>query len=118
MARIKIDTYADPSDASAALGALREVGLNPGDVGSAWKASVSDAAVAVHEVSVEGLGPLHFTGWLAESALKAAETASAVDLAQALKAAGLEEKDIARARDALTSGGGVIGVRARDSLSA
>lgn len=118
MARIKIDIHSNPRDAAAALGALREVGLNPGDVGAVWKPNVSDAGVVVHEVSVERLGALHFTGWLADAALKAAETAQVVDLEEALTAAGLDEKDVARAEEALARGGGVVGVRARDSLGA
>lgn len=118
MARIKIDVYADQRDAAAALGALRGVGLNPGDVASAWRAGERETGVAVHEVSVADVGLVHFTGWLAEHALKAAETGRDVDLTVAFRSAGLDDKDITRAQEALAGGGGLIGVRARDSLSA
>lgn len=118
MARIKIDLYTDPKEAAAALRSLRDVGMNPGDVASAWKVGDLNAGVAVHEVSTAEIGPLQLTGWLAEHALKAAEIATDVELAVVLNAAGLDDREVARVTDALTQGAGVIGVRARDSLGA
>lgn len=127
MTRVTIDIRKDRNDAAASLSSLRDVGLNAGDIGSAWPAprenddtaSTPRASVAVHEVAITGLGPVHFTGWLAEIALKTpAGPDGSVDLGPVLAAASLDQKDITRTRDALLKGGGVIAVRARDALIA
>lgn len=126
MARVTIDIRKDRNDAAASLSSLRDVGLNAGDIGSAWPASLPEAdegdastrsAVAVHEVVITGIGPVHFTGWLAEIALKTEPgPVGTVDLDTVLAGASLDQKDVTRVREALIKGGGVITVRARDAL--
>ncbi len=122
MPRMKIDFYPNREDAADALSSLREVGLNPGDVGGAWAARTPEIGTAEdagrtdgsHLIAVEDLGPVRFSGWLAEIALKSAGERTPVPLASIFQDLTPDAAELARVRDALASGGGVIGVRARD----
>ncbi len=124
MPRTKIDFHETRQDAASALSSLREVGLNPGDIGGAW---LDDAAAGPgredaplqatrQTVDVRDLGRVQFTGWLAE----AAQPFRTVDQPTPLSAVlgdHADEADLTRIRETLVAGGGIVGVRARDAFN-
>lgn len=118
MPRTKIDFYQSRRDAAAALASLRDIGLNPGDIGGAWLAAedpLDDASAhgPVQVTDVEEVGRVRFSGWLAEAAQRVAGGARAAPLSTIL-ADLTDAADAQRVRDTLVAGGGIVGVRARD----
>ena len=121
MPRTKINFHEDRQDAATALASLREVGLNPGDIGGAWlddaqaKAEGLDKATR-RTVEVQDLGRVQFTGWLAEAALKFSDAEQAAPLSSIL-GDHADAAELDRIRQTLASGGGIVGVRARDAFN-
>lgn len=126
MPRTKIDFYQSRRDAAASLSSLRDVGLNPGDVSGAWLAetaagSPDDAAstsASSRRIPVEDVGDVEFTGWLAQVALDALGDGSTAALSAIFRDLTSDDAELARVRDTLRAGGGVVGVRARDAFNA
>jgi len=124
MPRTKIDFHQSRQDAAAALSSLREVGLNPGDVGGAWLAgedpfdAVDDASMngPGQLIEVEEIGLVRFSGWLADAAHEAAGNRPAAPLSVIFDDL-TDDAELQRVRDILASGGGIVGVRARDALN-
>lgn len=124
MPRITINYYDDRQTAAAALVALRDVGLNASDVGSAWLApdTEEDADLEVVKLadrsrtSIDGIGIVEFTGWLAHAARDVLAPGEASDVATILRHYEVEEAEIRRITQALADGKALVGVRARDSL--
>ena len=124
MPRITINYYDDRQTAAAALVALRDVGLNAGDVGSAWLVpdTEEDADLEVVKLadrsrtSVDGIGLVEFTGWMAEAARDVLTPGETSNVATILRDYEVDETEIRRITQALADGMGLVGVRARDSL--
>lgn len=124
MPRITINYYDDRQTAAAALVALRDVGLNAGDVGSAWLVPdpEEDADLEVVKLadrsrtSVDGVGIVEFTGWLAQAAKDGRTPGETSNVATILREYEVDETEIRRITQALADGKGLVGVRARDSL--
>ena len=124
MPRITINYYGDRQTAAAALVALRDVGLNAGDVGSAWIAPdpKEDAHLEVVKLAdrcrkaVDGIGIVEFTGWLAQAAREVLAPGEMSNVATILHEYNLDETEISRITHALADGKGLVGVRARDNL--
>lgn len=125
MPRTTIDFHDDREDAVSALTSLREVGLNPNDVASAWLAPregefVGEPPVSrvdLYEANIDGMGPVQLSGWFAEAALSALSSGGAIALNAVVDGQGDGKVDLDRVRQTLASGGGVVGVRARDAYS-
>ena len=121
MPRTKIDFHDNRQDAATALSSLREVGLNPSDIGGAWledakaKAEGLDKATR-RTVEVPDLGRVQFTGWLAEAALKFSDAEQTASLSSIL-GDHADAAELDRIRQTLVSGGGIVGVRARDAFN-
>lgn len=123
MPRTTLDYHDDRRDAVSALLSLREVGLNADDVASIWKAApadprseAADSPIEFYEVDLAGVGALQLSGWFAQAAMDALAAHRAIDLPSLLSAAGVEVDAAEQVRSTLSRGGGVTGVRARDSL--
>lgn len=123
MPRTKIDFHQTGEDAAAALSSLREVGLNPSDVGGAWLAGISadarpiNVAATSRVITVTGLGDVCFSGWLAEFALEAIGDKEEAPLSTIFDDLISDHAELARLRANLAAGGGIVGVRARDPLN-
>lgn len=123
MPRTKIDFHQSREDAAASLTSLREVGLSPGDIGGAWLAGEDLSAVIgdgsttgpVRLIDVDDLGRVLFSGWLADAALKAAGNEPAAQLSVIFDDL-TDDAELQRLRDTLASGGGIVGVKARDAF--
>lgn len=124
MPRTKIDFHQSREDAAASLTSLREVGLNPGDIGGAWLAGEDPSAAREDGsmtgpdrlIDVEDLGRVRFSGWLADAALEAIGNGPAAPLAAIFDDLA-DEAELQRVRDTLASGGGIVGVKARDAFN-
>ena len=121
MPRTKIDFHDNRQDAATALSSLREVGLNPGDIGGAWledaQAAAEERDRATHRtVDVMDLGRVQFTGWLAEAALQISDAEHTAPLSSIL-GDHVDAAELDRIRRTLASGGGIVGVRARDAFN-
>lgn len=124
MPRTKLDFHQSREDAADALSSLREVGLNSGDVGGAWLAETAadgpveetPATATSRLVPVADVGDVRFSGWLAESALQALGEQETAPLSAIFHDQTLDADELARLRDTLKGGGGVVGVRARDTF--
>lgn len=123
MPRTKIDFHQTGEDAAAALSSLREVGLNPGDVGGAWLAGTSinssqnDAAASSRIITVTDLGEVCFSGWLAEVALEAMGDKEEAPLSAVFDDLTSDGAERSRLQETLAAGGGIVGVRAHDTFS-
>lgn len=125
MPRTKIDFHQSRRAAAEALSSLREIGLNSGDVGSAWLADTAadgtsnDAPTTATSrvIRVSDVGEVRFSGWLAEVALEALDDQQAAPLSAIFDDLTLEPAELVRLRDTLAAGGGIVGVRARDNFS-
>lgn len=122
MPRTKIDFHHSRQDAADALSSLREVGLNPGDVGGAWLAADGTSedtptTATSRLVPVAEVGEVRFSGWLAEVALQALGDRETAPLSAIFDDLTSDAGDLARLRDTLAAGGGIVGVRARDTFS-
>nr|WP_314136964.1 hypothetical protein [uncultured Brevundimonas sp.] len=123
MARTKIDFHQSRQDAAAALSSLREVGLNPGDIGGAWRVgensfdAADDASTSGpgQLIDVEEIGLIRFSGWLADAAQEAAAHGPATPLSVIFDDL-TDDAELQRVRDTLASGGGIVGIRARDTF--
>lgn len=121
MPRTKIDFHEDRQDAATALSSLREVGLNPGDIGGAWLEDAQATAEGLdtatrRTVEVQALGRVQFTGWLAEAALNFSDAEQGAPLSSIL-GDHADAAELDRIRQTLASGGGIVGVRARDAFN-
>lgn len=120
MPRITIDHHDSRADAISTLVSLRKVGMQPGDVGSVWlRYPAGDAPDApeqlpgdLHQTTLTDLGAVQLSGWIAAAANAADARSPGLDLATLLADADLDDEELAKVRDTLASGGGVIGVRA------
>lgn len=117
MPRTKIDFHQNRQDAASALSALREVGLDAGNVGGAWLAeveTVDDVPLTgpSQGLDVEGVGEVLFGGWLADVAYEACAGTPAPTLAVLFRDLTSDAAELVRIRDTLTSGGGLVCVRA------
>lgn len=125
MPRTKIDFYPSRQDAADALSSLREVGLSPGDVGGAWLSGTEvdatiEGATATSSnriVFVEDVGKVRFSGWLADAAIEALGHQPSAPLSAIFDTSTADSSEVARVRDTLVKGGGVVGVRASDAFS-
>lgn len=125
MPRTKIDFHQSRQAAAEALSSLRGIGLNSGDVGSAWLADTAadgtsnDAPTTATSrvIRVSDVGEVRFSGWLAEVALEALDDQQAAPLSAIFDDLTLEPAELVRLRDTLAAGGGIVGVRARDNFS-
>ena len=128
MPRVTIDIHDNRDEAWSSLAALREVGLNAGDIASVWlaptdetEAGENDAAsptpFAVHTMKFTDIGTAQVTGWIADLATQAFDKDRHASLGDVLGKADIGAKETERARAALLGGAGLVAVRARDGLS-
>lgn len=123
MPRTTLDFHENRTDAIAALVSLREVGLKAEDVGSIWAkpsdadalASLEKASIELVEVSLADSRIIHLSGWLAEGATEFLNFRNPSDIAAMLARVELDISHADQVRKTITSGGGVVAIRARDA---
>lgn len=127
MTRIAFDHYDTAAEAASAVEALRLVGLNPGDLATAW--NEADAGVERpgepgpnaaplrpgHGVWLQGIGRLHLTGWLSQAATPGSSRSDPMELDALFSALALSPDDRDHLCRTLASGGGIVAIRAADS---
>lgn len=121
MSRIEFDHYGRWSEACSAVDALGVVGMRQEDLGALWLASASpnpplDGSEPSdrYEMTLAGVGKVQMTGWVAAKAMKILGEGLQLDLPAVLSGALDDPGEIDRIRETLRSGGGIVGVRARD----
>jgi len=123
VARITLDFHDDRRNAASAVYSLRQVGLNADDVASIWRkpaeskalSSSSEEPIEVYEIHVDGGTVVQLSGWLATAAMETFTQHKSIDLRSLLSAADIDTAEVDRVYTAITAGGGVTAVRARDS---
>ncbi|MDQ8027845.1 MAG: hypothetical protein REJ23_03895 [Brevundimonas sp.] len=100
--------------------------MKPDDVGSLWGLhdqgaafdSPSETPHDLYEATLAGVGPVQMSGWVAVAAIAAMRTTTSPNLTEVLADADLDDAERSRILDTLAAGGGVVGVKARESLAA
>lgn len=98
--------------------------MRPEDVGSVWRLARRDDAAPdraaplsdnPYVAILDDVGAVQLSGWIAEAAKTLMGQAGRLDLATLLADADLDPAEQERVRETVSSGGGVIGVKARDA---
>lgn len=127
MTRIAFDHYETRGEAADAVESLTVVGLDPGNLATAWREAdtghTAAADAALDDVAgrsfglgvwLEGIGRLHLTGWLSLAATPGSCRTNPLDLAALFPGLDIDATEREQLCRTLAGGGGIVAIRAPD----